>query len=697
MPGVGGATPEELLDVPLTELVAGDESAGFFRPWLNRDPSPVVREGYSWGGLTSASRLRALWVLLAPFALANLAGWMLRHGGEASEVEPRVRAGGEAAAVGVVRLFGLALTVTSAGYVAVAAMDLVGLQCGASPGCLAGRWWLAPWNNQVVADDPGRLVVVGALVALAAMLAVAWLARHSQVTIHRRRDFGGSSDPALTVNFHHRRLWDSPHVAHRLGLTHAAAAMAAVSVTLAPGGWEAGGGAAVLLLGAIACLRLEGVAPRWHGGLLVLAALQFVLVAVGAWYEGPTVAAGRLAGVDRLATWMLPLYPLLALVAGVAAYRLWRRQRLTSLRSALVAPALLLVGAGMVHAFGSGLTIRLADLLGDPASGGAAGRGPGTTIVYSEGVADVAVITVFSLLVLGAVVAVVWWGAGAGPDCAELARRYSDRGGLDCTDPDDRAWAARVGRAESVARLTDRAALVLAVTTLVVLAAAALAVATGGERAGLGLGRWGDRLAPAASLVLGLLPVAAVVTVARLYRSRPGRRAVGILWDVATFWPRWFHPFAPPSYGEAAVPQLGRRLATLTERGRVVISAHSQGSVLAAATLAGGSEATGVALLTHGSPLNRLYARYFPEFVSAPFLSGVARRTEGWVNLWRSTDFIGGPLRAAGVTDLEVFDPPSSLPGEDGDRRPLPRRHSGYDRTADYEEALAGLVGALEG
>src|SRR5690606_18389328 len=76
--GVGGTPPEEILDVPATRLVAGDESAGFFRPYGTEDGAEVRREAYSWGGLTSASRLRALWVLLFPFAIANLAGWMLR-------------------------------------------------------------------------------------------------------------------------------------------------------------------------------------------------------------------------------------------------------------------------------------------------------------------------------------------------------------------------------------------------------------------------------------------------------------------------------------------------------------------------------------------------------------------------------------------------------------------------------------------
>jgi hypothetical protein len=33
-------------------------------------------ECYSWGALTSGSKLRVLWLALLPFLLSNLAGWM---------------------------------------------------------------------------------------------------------------------------------------------------------------------------------------------------------------------------------------------------------------------------------------------------------------------------------------------------------------------------------------------------------------------------------------------------------------------------------------------------------------------------------------------------------------------------------------------------------------------------------------------
>ena len=176
-----------------------------------------------------------------------------------------------------------------------------------------------------------------------------------------------------------------------------------------------------------------------------------------------------------------------------------------------------------------------------------------------------------------------------------------------------------------------------------------------------------------------------------MYRNRSVRRLAGVVWDVATFWPRWFHPWSPPAYGERAVPQLGSRLDHLGAR--TVLSAHSQGSVLAVATLATAAPATRprVALLTHGSPLSRLYSHFFPEYFSPELSSRVAQESAGWVNLWRPTDFIGGPIEAEGVDDREVVDPPSSRPPYPGERRPV--RYPPATSRPTSAAALGDLLG----
>ena len=100
-------------------------------------PDGLARwESYSWGGLTSGRASRALWLLLLPFALANLAGWM--HWRRRGQPEPGYfRA--------LIRAFGLSLTVLGALYVCSIAFDLIAHQCGGDPACVGAQRSSQPW------------------------------------------------------------------------------------------------------------------------------------------------------------------------------------------------------------------------------------------------------------------------------------------------------------------------------------------------------------------------------------------------------------------------------------------------------------------------------------------------------------------------------------------------------------------------
>jgi hypothetical protein len=204
------------------------------------------------------------------------------------------------------------------------------------------------------------------------------------------------------------------------------------------------------------------------------------------------------------------------------------------------------------------------------------------------------------------------------------------------------------------------------------------------------------RFIEAPSRIIGLF-VLGMVVLAWRSRSNPTlRRTIGILWDIGSFFPRAAHPLAPPSYGERAIPDLARRVERLTATpgSRVVLSGHSQGSVMVVATVLqlAPDTAERVDLLTHGSPIRRLYLRFFPAYFGPYTLRAAYKRVGGrWRNLYRDTDAIGG----------WALDPPT-VPDAPVDRRLVDPQtladdilgHSDYWTDAGYARALADLAEA---
>jgi hypothetical protein len=74
--GVGGSSPAQILEQTDYVQVGGDALAQFIRRWGDRlRIVPWRLEGYWWGGLTSRPAGRALWSLMFPLLLCNLAAW----------------------------------------------------------------------------------------------------------------------------------------------------------------------------------------------------------------------------------------------------------------------------------------------------------------------------------------------------------------------------------------------------------------------------------------------------------------------------------------------------------------------------------------------------------------------------------------------------------------------------------------------
>lgn len=161
--------------------------------------------------------------------------------------------------------------------------------------------------------------------------------------------------------------------------------------------------------------------------------------------------------------------------------------------------------------------------------------------------------------------------------------------------------------------------------------------------------------------------------------GRRRRRQVGILWDLGSFWPRWYHPLAPPGYGPRAIQDLGEVLDRLPDGS--LLGAHSQGSLIAAATLYGRSRP--LRLITYGSQLGILYPRMFPATGIPELVDDVSRRVAQWVNLWRRSDPIGGHfVNHPAVANRHV--------DEDSG-------HSRYEPTPTYSLVRRDLVGLGEG
>ncbi|MBQ1088806.1 hypothetical protein [Streptomyces sp. B93] len=735
--GVGGTTPEEMLDDPRTVRVAGDDTAALFRraadtadPGAAADPTATegrpVPEAYVWCNLTSGNGTRALWLLLLPFMVVNLAHWM-----RPSVRDRRTRTVRLYGAL--VRLVGLTLTVLLVAAACEVALDLAAWQCAGTRACAENHSWLGFLSPAGSGGGwwsaPGRRLALASLVPLALtgllwyLSRRTWNAYESQPPLARTAEEETGGSALAQPGF-----WYGRRLVARLRAAHTAAGLltvaAGVGLAAARHDREPGGPAALAALGRlleaalltgavlvvwVVCRRggtdrrvdrdRDGRLVRWlPPGSLALLLLTFLY----AGWERPGWRSHGPLHDDAPFGGLVLLQGLLVVVLAVVA-RLLHRD-LPDARAAmrgLGGPAVALLACALGGVMAGGVAQRVADWLDGT---GTSIDGPPVLLTWQASVIPPLLLVLFAL-------------------CGWLARRTlrrsrAQRAEVDGDYPDETRDPERthaIARSRAMAALTDSGPLLIAVITAVTLLL--------GTGALVGAFATGEAPGPAArgthpfvegaaetaqvlgSWLIGLGFILFVTWGRRAYQDASARRTIGILWDVGTFWPRAAHPFAPPCYAERAVPDLTWRIDTWTRStgGRLVISGHSQGSVLAAAAAwqLPPRVRGRVALLTYGSPLERLYGRWFPAHFGPDALAALHRDVDCWRNLYRLTDPIGGPVRVSGGDGTPAVDsPPLKDPLAHGrtDRHPLPMPvlgHSGYQADPAFAEEREMLLARL--
>jgi hypothetical protein len=763
--GVGGTPPGATLGDLAPEQASGDSIAGFYRS-SDHEASEGDRdkrldvdrhvEVYSWGGLTSQSKVRVLWLALLPFLFCNLAGWMC----SASTRESAWRFRLHRLAAG---LAALALTVNAALIAVIITADIVAYQT-ARAGLALHQWWLAPLGWHFIAGHPARQITLGILVPVLFVLALVWLASKSWRYEAVRPPYRIAPEPrtparmvtaaTLPSGLADDEFWDGGssvrlitwvHVAVTVGflaivLGVTARALTAGSSHVIALGWIAIGlGAVTVALGAgyigldalvtpPMALPSTGPSPGpstagpsgggladglrvWVRYLPIPAIVALIASGVFAWLQpgGPAGRAAELPGMASVIRWTALAVAVVLAVALISMLLGLRGSRGTLIGGPWVT---LMLGFATLNIVLLGAAIWVAHLVGPVTSDAAEAlaRPQGKiylSYVITSGVPLLVWAAVAAILGFGLTEAVRWLRTRRLP--GDTAREYQDQAaafrdplteprkywywsGLPpFTPPGDKSedaagsqgWEQKIARTQFLGRAPHDATWLL---WAIIGAQLVMAVCV-----------WRLHVEPPVvirNVGVALAGLALPALMAFLYSawSDPTkRRTIGVLWDVGTFWPRSYHPLSPPSYTERAVPELQRRMWWLHDNcGRVMLTAHSQGTVLAAAALVQPGcrpEGDHPALITFGSPLCKLYNWGFPGYVDSrllePLKPGGRARLNDWRNFYYPTDPIGGsvaPDLAAGggdPVDVEFLDPAECwyLYGQPP---PSSQGHSGY-------------------
>ncbi|MFF0446741.1 hypothetical protein ACFYT4_10050 [Streptomyces sp. NPDC004609] len=676
--GSRAASPQELLGDPGVVQISGDRRARLHRRTADADAEQhpqdyqagrPVTETYSTGARAGDGPARALWLLVLPFLLVNLAVWMgpAAHGGR----RPR-----RARIYGVLmRLLAAALTVQLFTTVATVLMDLVAWQCALPRGaCSREHSWvrrLSPAEG-AFAGMPGPALTAGVFPALLLIALQSRVARRTWFRTEAVRPAtsppGGSAGTGAPLSA--PGMWYGRRQVLRLAAGHFTLALATLTVPflavlLGPGGSRAGAGSTgtgwvvaglVALVTALAVLEIAGAGRSTRlderrlaiAGWLPAGAFVLFLVAVALSWTVPATgsAVGSLPGVRALST----AVPLVEVALLGALFLCWSpRSRHRSRRVALRGcggPVVALLACWLAAMFSAVPAVATALLL------------DGRTV--TDPGADIAGVPVFQhIAVLGPLV-LLYFASLLTPAIDALRRRTARRLRFEVEreyrgEAADRLRSDEIGLARGSAALTETAPVVLG---LVGAAALVHLLLITGATVDLHPAWLFTETLTRAGVWLG--PVLAALLLSAgwaAYTWPAARRSVGVLWDMSTFWPRAAHPFGPPCEAERAVPDLQWRMMSWMRAtgGALLLSGHGQGSVLAAAAafqLEPGYRRR-VSLLTCGSPLARIHGRWFPAYFGPDQLRTLDRELAGWRNLWRHTDPVGGPVGDLGGAPVD--------------------------------------------
>lgn len=303
----------------------------------------------------------------------------------------------------------------------------------------------------------------------------------------------------------------------------------------------------------------------------------------------------------------------------------------------------------------------------------------------------------------------------------------------------DRARARSARRGAALAHRSETLLDVVGAITSPVALVVVVASLTGGPPWQLPNVAWTRGFASASMWLVVGMSVGLIMLGSQIRRSEKTRKAVGVIWDLTTFWPRAAHPLAPPCYAERVVPELQIRTRWALDKphaipNQVILSGHSQGSliVLATASRLSPEHLARVRIITYGSQIRALYGRIFPRVFgpdaigyepttgqpslldawpdvprhigTTPAVPGPPEPAQDtfrrrladaggeWVNLFRRTDPLG--WRVFSDRDSDLDHPVPEVPPEGvGDPGPQVQGHSGYQHTRVYREQVKRWTG----